>query len=443
MTRELAIHGGEPVRREPFPAHMTIGTEEQEAVLDVLKCGALSKYLGTWTDGFMGGTRVRALEEEWAEYFGAKHAIAVNSCTSGLYCAVAAIGVGPGDEVIVSPYTMSASATAPLICGGVPVFADIEDDCFCLDSACVEARITPRTKAIVAVDIFGQPYNVDAINAIADRHGLKVIEDCAQAPGGCHAGRFAGTLGDIGVFSLNYHKHIHCGEGGVVVTDNDEFAERLQLVRNHAEAVVEAKGVTNLVNMVGFNYRMTEMAASVARCQLGKLAELLSRRRENCTYIERGLSGIPALTMPKVRDKCEHAYYIHAIKFDREIAGVSRNVFVEAVRAELAPFKGRETEGVNIGSGYVKPLYLQPMFQQQIALGSHGYPFTSPWYDGETDYAPGCCPTAEAMHYRELIAHEMMLPSMGRDDLDDVIAAFNKVWEGRDSLMSSDGAGMP
>jgi len=149
-----------------------------------------------------------------------KHAVSVNSATSGLYCAVGAVGVGPGDEVIVSPYTMAASATAALVYNAVPVFADIEPDCFCLSAESVAQKITERTKAILVVDIFGQPYDVDGINALAKKHGLIVIEDAAQAPGATFRGRFAGTLGDIGVYSLNYHKHIHSGEGGVVVTDD-------------------------------------------------------------------------------------------------------------------------------------------------------------------------------------------------------------------------------
>lgn len=197
---KLAIHGGTPVRTRPFPAYRVIGDEESQAVAEVLRSGVLSRYLGCWHEDFYGGPEVQAFEGEWAEYFGVKHAIAVNSCTSGLYCAVGAVGTEPGEEIIVSPYTMAASATAPLVYNAVPVFADIEEDCFCLDPRSIEARITPRTRAIIVVDIFGLPYDADAINAIAKKHGLYVIEDNAQAPGALHKGRFAGTLGDIGVF---------------------------------------------------------------------------------------------------------------------------------------------------------------------------------------------------------------------------------------------------
>ena len=269
MTK-LAINGGQATRRKPFPEYRVIGKEEEKAVIKVLKSGVLSKFLGSWDKLFYGGKEVRALEKEWARYFKVKHAISVNSCTSGLYSAVGACQIGPGDEVIVSPYTMAATATSILIFNAVPVFADIEEDYFCLDPRSVEKKITKRTKAIMAVDIFGQPYDVRRINQIAKKHKLLVIEDCAQAPGAKYKDKFAGTLGDIGVFSLNYHKHIHTGEGGMVVTNNDKLAEKVRLIRNHAEAVVRGKGVKDLANMVGYNFRMTEIEAAIARCQLKK-----------------------------------------------------------------------------------------------------------------------------------------------------------------------------
>ena len=155
---KLAIHGGTPVRTKQFPAYNVIGDEEKEVVQRVMESGILSRFLGSWHSDFYGGPEVQVFEKEWADYFDVKHAIAVNSCTSGLYCAIGASGVGPGDEVIVSPYTMSASATSVIIFNAVPVFADIEPDYFCLDPASVESKITERTKAIVVVDIFGQPY---------------------------------------------------------------------------------------------------------------------------------------------------------------------------------------------------------------------------------------------------------------------------------------------
>jgi dTDP-4-amino-4,6-dideoxygalactose transaminase len=430
----LAIHGGEPVRTKLFPSYRVIGEEEKAAVNRVLESGILSRFLGCWHDDFYGGPEIQTLEREWADYFNVKHAIAVNSCTSGLYCAVGATGIEPGDEVIVSPYTMVASATAAVIYHAIPVFADIEEDCFCLEPGSVEACITPRTRAIIAVDLFGQPYDAERINAIAKRHHLTVIEDAAQAPGAKYGDRYAGTLGDIGVFSLNYHKHVHCGEGGIVVTDDDELADRVRLIRNHAEAVVGEKGVGNLANMVGFNFRMTEVEAAIARCQLKKLAGVVEQRKVNCHYLSERLGEIPSIVPPLVRQGCTHVYYVHALKFLEEVAGVSRDRFIEAVRAELAPTELREREGVILSCGYVKPIYLEPMYQKRIAFGSRGYPFTAPYYNGTVKYDKGICPVVERIHERELFSHELMRPPMTEGDLDDVVKAFWKVWKHLEDL---------
>ena len=430
----LAIHGGPRVRTHLFPDYHTIGSEEQEAVRRVLERGILSGFLGSWDPRFFGGPEVRALEEEWATYFHVSHAIAVNSATSGLIAAVGAVGIGPGDEVIVSPYTMSASATAPLWYGGIPVFADIEPEYFCLDPASVRSRITERTKAIIVVDLFGQPYDADAIRAIARERGITVIEDAAQAPGATYRGQYAGTLGDIGVFSLNCHKHIQSGEGGMVVTNDDRLADRVRLIRNHAEAVVGDKGVTDLTNMVGFNIRMTEVEAAISRCQLRKLDGFVAERLRNCVALADRLSRIPALIPPRVRPGATHVFYEHAFRFRSDIAGCSRDVFLDVVRAELAPTEHHEDLGVRMWPGYTKPLYLQPMFQQRIAIGRKGYPFTLAHPSALETYARGSCPVAERMHASDLFISELMHPGLSRADLNDIIQAFEKVWTHRDVL---------
>lgn len=430
----LAINGGKKVREKLFPAYNPIGEEEKAAVEKVLDKGKLSRFLGCWADDFYGGDEVRALEKEWADKFGVKHAISVNSATSALYCAVGAAGIGPGDEVIVSPYTMTVSASAALIYNAIPVFADIEKNYYCLDADSIEERITERTKAIIVVDIMGQPYDADRINAIAKKHNLIVIEDAAQAPGAMYKVKYAGTLGDMGIYSLNYHKHIHCGEGGLIVTDNDELAERLTLIRNHAEAVVEDKGYTNLVNMIGFNYRMTEVEAAIARQQLKKLDGLLEARLKNVEYLSKELSKILCLEVPNVRENTRHSFYMHVLKYNKQITGVSREKFVEAVKAELTPFEMRETEGVKIGCGYVKPLYLQPLYQKLIGYGDEGCPFKCSLYKGKLNYNKGICPVCEDMHYEKVITHEFMVPSMTKRDMDDVIEAFNKVWKNIEEL---------
>ncbi|MCX6723788.1 MAG: DegT/DnrJ/EryC1/StrS family aminotransferase [Candidatus Staskawiczbacteria bacterium] len=428
-NHKLAIHGGPKIRTKLFPFYQTIGQEEIKAVSSVLKTGVLSKYLGAWHEDFYGGPEVRRLEKEWAKYFGVKHAISVNSATSGLYCAVGACGLGPGDEVIVSPYSMCISASAPLVYNAIPVFADIEKDFFCIDPESVESKITERTKAIIAVDIFGQPYDADKINAIAKKHNLYVIEDAAQAPGAEYKGRMAGTLGDIGVYSLNYHKHIHTGEGGMVVTDNDELAEKVRLIRNHAEAVVGDKGYSSLVNMIGFNFRMTEVEAAIARVQLKKLDKLLEARLKNVEYLSEKFSKFPFLEPAKVRPQCKHVFYKHPLKYKEEVVGVSRNKFIEAVKAELMPMESRENQGVLIGCGYVKPLYLLPLYQKLIGFGDKGCPFKCSFYKGKLDYSEGLCPVTEKMHNKELITHDLMTPPFKKKDLDDLISAFGKVYD--------------
>lgn len=428
---QLAINGGKPVRTEPFPAYVTVGEAELEATARVINSGVLSRYLGGCHEQFMGGDEVRALEREWAAHYGVGHAVAVNSASSGLICALGAAGVGPGDEVIVTPWSMCVSATAPLFYGAIPVFADVEPDCFCLDPADVERKITPRTKAIIVVDLFGQPYDAMRLNALAKKHNLTVIEDAAQAPGASLHGRPAGTLGHMGVFSLNYHKHIQCGEGGVIVTGDAKLAERLQLIRNHAEAVVEGKGVADLSNMLGFNMRMTELDAAVARVQLTKLAGFNEKRLDNVRYLEAGLSEIPALIMPKVRDGAGHVYYVHACRYDENLASLPAGRFAAAVRAELPPFRLREKEGTSCHAGYAQPLYLLPLFQKRIAIGGRGWPFT---LAPERVYAPGLCPVSERLHAGGLVFHEFALPCMERKDLDDVLTAFEKVWEHRSEV---------
>lgn len=420
----LAINGGKAVRERPFPPYNIIGAEEKKAVMEVLDSNVLSKFLGTWSPDFFGGPRVQKFEREWEDYFGVNHAVSVNSATSGLNAAVGAAGVGPGDEVIVSPFTMSASAACVFVYNAIPVFADIDPETFCLTADTIRERITPRTKAIIAVDILGYPSDMDQIMSLAKEHDLTVIEDAAQAPGAKHHGRFAGTQAHMGVFSLNYHKTIHTGEGGVVVTNDEALAERLQLIRNHAEVVVEDKGVTNLVNMLGFNYRMTEIEAAIGSEQLKKLDGLLQARIEAADYLQERMSGLPGLTQPVVRPHIKHAYYVYGIRYDELEMSSPRKTFVAAMKAE----------GVPLAEGYVKPIYLQPMYQQRVVYGERGCPFTCGHYNSDVSYAPGLCPVAERMHYQELILGNFCYEGMTRDELDDVADAFSKVVENRAEL---------
>jgi dTDP-4-amino-4,6-dideoxygalactose transaminase len=425
---KLALLGGTPVRTRPFPDYVTIGEEEKRAVMSVLDSTVLSRFLGTWSPDFYGGPKVQTLERAWEDYFGVRHAVSVNSATSGLYAAVGAAGIGPGDEVIVSPYTMTASAAAAVVYGGIPVFADIDPETFCITPESIRHCITPRTRAIVVVDIFGHPADMDGIMALAVEHGLVVIEDAAQAPGATLNGRFAGTLGHMGVFSLNYHKTIHCGEGGVVVTDDARLAERLQLIRNHGEVVVKSKGVEDIVNMVGFNYRMTEIEAAIAAEQLKKLKGLVGKRREAAAGLLEKLAGLPGITLPVIKPGVEHGWYLFTMRFDAAQAGVSRTRFVEAVKAE----------GVPLVAGYVEPIYLEPMYQRRIAFGRDGFPFTYPGYAGQVSYERGICPVVERMHFKEVVFTNACHAGIGEGEVDDLASAFRKVLEHAGELTQGD-----
>lgn len=423
----LALLGGEPLRPGGQPPYNTIGEAEKAAVMRVLDDGELSGFVATPGDLFWGGKQVRALEEAFRQRFGVKHAIAVNSATSGLHCAVSAMDVGPGDEVIVTPYTMSASATAILMTGATPVFADIEDETFGLDPASVEANLTPQTRGIMAVNIFGHPARLDPLRAIADKHGLFLIEDNAQAPGAIYRGRPTGTIGDAGVFSFNRHKVMQSGEGGVVVTNDDRIALKAALMRNHGEVVAADMSPDDLVNAVGLNYRMTEMEAAVANVQFARMDELTEWRVRNADRLTRGLKEIPGLTPPAVAEGCRHVYYLYAIKYDEEKVGLPRELFCQAVTAE----------GFYVRAGYVKPIYLEPLYQKKICFGPNGFPFTANPRNASLSYARGICPTVERLQDRELILTTAFLPPNTEADVDLFVAACRKVIDNRESLLAA------
>jgi perosamine synthetase len=420
----LALLGGPRTIDTPFTRYNSIGAEEVEAAKEVVASGVLSKYLGCWDPDFFGGPKVQAFERLCERQFGVKHVVSVNSWTSGLIAAVGAVGIEPGDEVIVTPWTMCASATAILHWNAIPVFADIEPETFCLDPASVEANITPHTKAIMAVDIFGHSADMDALCKLARRRGLKIITDTAQAPGGLYHGRTTGTLADVGGFSLNYHKHIHTGEGGILVTEDDELADRLRLIRNHAEAVVGDKGVTKLNNMVGYNFRLGEIEAAIGIEQLKKLPRLAADRQRAAARITAGLNDLPGLRTPVVKPDCTHVYYMYPMVLDIERLGVSRSRILEALEAEGI---------VGLAGGYVN-VHLLPMYQKKMAYGSKGFPWTAEFCKRNVDYAKGICPVAERLHDSTYLGFEMCMHALPDAEVDLLIASFRKVWSNLGAL---------
>ena len=420
-NKKLAINGGIPIRTKKWSDNITTGEEEKQAVLRVLDSGYLSLFEGSHTPdppfSFTGGPEVRKLEETWCQYYSCNHAISVNSATSGLFMAIGALEIGYGDEVIVSPYTMSACAIAPLIYGAIPVFADVEMETGCLDPKSIEEKITSRTRAILVVHQFGIPANMNAIMKQARKHNLKVIEDCAQAHGAMINNDYVGTIGDIGVFSLNVNKTIQTGEGGICVTNNAELAYRLQLIRNHGEAVVGPAGYEDITNIAGFNYRLTEVHAAIAIEQLKKLDHLNAKRLSLVGQLSEGLMDFEFLITPKGRDNCFSTYYIYPLRFIPENAGIKREEFIKVVNAV----------GVLFYQGYVKPLYFQPLYQRK-QLYKDGYPFSAKENkECRQEYTSGTCPNAEKLHFEQMIINEhIRLPHTLRD-IDDIINAINRI----------------
>ena len=425
MTAALAIEGGSPVRDRPFPPQQTIGEEERRAVLEVLDSGVLSQFLGEPGADFLGGPRVRECEQAFVDAMGAREVISVNSATTGLQVAVGAVGIAPGEEVIVSPFTMSASAAAVVMQHAIPVFADVEPTTYGLDPKSVATRLTPRTRAVLVTHLFGHPAQMEQLLELAERHDFAVIEDAAQSIGATWNGRMTGTLGSAGVLSLNYHKIIHSGEGGIVLTDDSDVGQRARLIRNHGEAVVDELGIKDIANTVGSNFRLGEIAAAIATEQLKKLDGLLQHRRTLAKHLTARLAGIPGINPATVSDGCSHSYYVYPVRIDlASLGGVTRSAVASALRSE----------GIPIAEGYVRPLYLQPMYQQRIAYGREGCPWTCGHWHGEVSYEPGICPVAERLHDAELLLLDVCRAPLTIEDLDDVADSFEKVIENLDAL---------
>jgi len=408
----------EKVRTAPFPAYNPIGEEEASAAAAVVRTGLLSDYIGRHGEKFAGGKNVREFERRWADHHEVKHAVTFNTATSALIAGLGALGILPGDEILVIGYSMCISSTAPLFYDAIPVFVDIDPDYFCMNPARIEEHITPRTKAILPVDLFGQSSDMIAIRAIAERHGLKILCDSSHVPGCRYNNGFAGTFGDIGVYSLNQHKIIHCGEGGIAVTNDDDLAVRLQLIRNHAEAVVEDMGHPNLTNMVGGNYRLPEMEAAIGIEQLKKLPTLLKQRIDLADYLTEKLSALDFLTPPKVREGSEHVYYLYPLKYNAEAAGLSREAYIQNIRELGIPL-------YRFAGGYIRPLYLEPIFAQRDAFKA-SFPYNLLPESERPNYRRGLCPVTERLYDEEMIVTAYNYPPLTTADMDDIVKAFTK-----------------
>ncbi len=416
---KLAIKGGHKVRTLPFPKHPIIGDEEKRQVMEVLESGNLSTFIASAGENFLGGKKIREFEKKFAEYIGTNYAIAFNSASSALHAAVVSVGVKPGEEVIVPPTTFTSTATCALMHNAIPVFSDVKEDIYCLDPAKIENVLSSLTKAIIPVHLFGHACDMDEIKQFADKHDLRIIEDCAQAPGAKYKGKTLGTIGDCGVFSFQESKNMMTGEGGMLVTDNEEIAKIAQMVRNHGEVILpEMKDRTYKSEFLGWGYRMTELEAAIGIAQLSKLDVLNDQRIKLANYLSSKINKIDGLSHVKY-DFVKHVYWMVGFSYDESKIGIPRDLFCEALRAE----------GIPVFGGYVKPLYLNPLYLEKRA-------FAFKHYTGKAKYEKGICPVAEKLHEKELINMIICRPPVTLSDIDDIVSAILKIIDNKSELKS-------
>ena len=387
---ELACNGGKPVRETILPyGRQWLDEADIDAVVHVLR----SAWLTT-------GPKVEEFEREFARLTGAGQAVALNSGTAALHAAVFAAGIGPGDEVILPPLTFAASANAVLYLGGKPVFADCLPDTLLLDPAQVERKITPRTKAVIAVDYAGQPCDYEALQALANRYGVKLIADACHSLGGSYQGRQVGSLAELNAFSFHPVKTITTGEGGLVTAADGELAEKMRAFRNHGITTdfrQRSEAGSWLYEMVtlGFNYRLSDIACALGLSQLSRLPAMLARRREIAALYNEAFSANPAVTPLTQRPDRESGWHLYVVRLNTEKLRVPRSLVFTALRAENI--------GVNV---HYLPVYRHPYYQN---LG----------------YSNSLCPVAEAA-YEEMLTLPLF-PAMTGQDVNDVVRALEKV----------------
>ena len=384
----LAIHGGPPVREALLPyGRQTLTEADVAAATEVLR----SDWLTT-------GPKVAEFEEAIADYVDARHAVSFSSGTAALHAAVLAAGLKPGDEAITTPLTFCATANAALYGGGTPVFADVRDETLTIDPKEVERRITPRTKVLLPVDYAGQPADLDALLALADRHKLLIIEDAAHALGAKYRSRMVGSISHMSVFSFHAVKHLTTGEGGMVTTNNGEFVQRLREVRNHGidsdARARQADGQWHYeMTTLGFNYRLTDIACALGLAQLPRLPANLARRRAIAARYEKALATISSLALPIVAADVTSAWHLYPVRVDASLD-----------RAEV--FNALRAEGLGVNVHYI-PVHLHPYYRSRFG------------------YRGGEFPIAETASGR--LISLPMFHGMTDEDVDDVILAVEKV----------------
>ena len=399
-TDRPAIAGGSPIKTTPFGKARRYGDDELRELQEAIEQDTLF---------YAQGKKVRQLEEAFAEYTGARFAIACSSGTSAIHAALIAAGISPGDEVITTPITDMGTVIPILYQGAIPVFADVSPQSITLSPAAVEALINPRTKAVLAVHLGGNPCDLDGLRALCDRHQIMLIEDCAQAIGARYKGCPVGTRGAIGCFSLNEYKHISCGDGGIVVTDDEVLGHRLRLATDKAYNREPNAAVRHPTFLAG-NYRMTELQGAVALAQLRKLDNITARRRLWCRELNRRLRGLHGLTLPAANAGGDPSWWFYPMQVRPDEMSADADSFAAALRAE----------GIPVRAHYIGVcVYEYPVFTDHSAFarGDHAY--------ARYEYRKGLCPVAERV-LRDCVIlniNEAYTPA----DLDDTEKAIRRV----------------
>ncbi len=424
MAEKLAISGGTPIlTRADYKDWPVITDDDRRLVNEVLDSGIVAGATGP---------QVTALQNEWAQFVGARYCLTTGSGTAALHMALAATDVGPGDEVIVPAYTFLATASCVLHQMAIPIFVDIEPVTYTIDPAKIEAAITERTRAIIPVHIQGCPADMDPIMEVAQRHNLVVIEDACQAHGAMYRGKMCGTLGIAGAFSLNNLKNLCGGEGGLFVTDDADILRKGDLVRYFGDECDE-KTLRQKYNssILGYMYRNQELPAALARGQLMHLNELNDTRIQNAEFLNRELGKIPGIIPPTCPEYGKHVYWFYAVRFDPQAAGIDAPPQRFRIAVEKALFK----EGVLVGQWQTMPVPAQDLFQSMLGIGRR-YPWKINEDQGITyRYDPADYPVAQMLCDTYTNVHSIHPPN-GIELNQKVVAAFQKVFANLDEVMA-------
>ncbi|NLO06455.1 MAG: DegT/DnrJ/EryC1/StrS family aminotransferase [candidate division WS1 bacterium] len=409
MSETLAINGGQPVRTRPFPSEGKVGKEELKELVDVIDSGAMNRW---------GGTKVVAFEEEFADIHGAEWSVASTSGTAAIHVAMGMVNPAPGQEIITGPITDMGSIVPILYQGAIPTFAECDAETFNMDPADIEAKITEKTAAIMAIHLFGNPCDMDPIMEIARAHNLPVIEDCSQAHLSEYKGRLVGTIGDIGCFSLQQSKHITCGDGGITITNDEEFGLRGKLFMD--KGWHRALYGPRKYEVFGPNYRMNELSGAVALAQTRKLRDIIARRRANGDLLRELVADVPNVRAQKLIEGCKHTYWQFGMRVE-EGAPFTADEFAEALKAE----------GISCGAHYIgRPIFLcHDALRNQRLFGNSHHPFDHPNARPGIKYDDDTTPRTQEVLDR-LVQPHCPTQFMSEEDVRDIGAAIRKVAEG-------------